>query len=129
MRKQISSLRTPGFLLMHAACLLVIWSGVSWVALYTCLALYLVRMIGITAGYHHYFSHRTYQTSRLFQFFLALLGTSAAQQGPLWWAAHHRYHHSFPTLRTMCTLPRYKDSGGRMLAGFSHRRIRTLSTT
>lgn len=80
---------------MHAACLLVIWSGVSWVALYACLALYFVRMIGITAGYHRYFSHRTYQTSRLFQFLLALLGASAAQQGPLWWAAHHRYHHKF----------------------------------
>jgi stearoyl-CoA desaturase (delta-9 desaturase) len=80
---------------MHAACFLVIWSGVSWVALYTCLALYLVRMIGITAGYHRYFSHRTYRTSRLFQFLLALLGTSAGQQGPLWWAAHHRYHHKF----------------------------------
>jgi stearoyl-CoA desaturase (delta-9 desaturase) len=95
MRRQISPLRTPSFLLMHAACLLVIWSGVSWVALYTCLALYLVRMIGITAGYHRYFSHRTYRTSRLFQFLLALLGTSAAQQGPLWWAAHHRYHHKY----------------------------------
>lgn len=95
MRKQIDPLRSPGFLLMHAACLLVIWSGVSRVALFTCLALYVVRMIGITAGYHRYFSHRTYKTSRLFQFVLALLGTSAAQQGPLWWAAHHRDHHRF----------------------------------
>ena len=95
MRRKISPLRAPGFLLMHAACLLVIWSGVSWVALYTCIGLYLLRTFGITAGYHRYFSHRTYQTSRWFQFLLALLGTSAAQQGPLWWAAHHRYHHKF----------------------------------
>jgi stearoyl-CoA desaturase (delta-9 desaturase) len=50
-------------------------------------------MFGITAGYHRYFSHRSYRTSRLFQFVLALLGTTAAQKGVLWWAAHHRYHH------------------------------------
>jgi stearoyl-CoA desaturase (delta-9 desaturase) len=88
-------MRTPGFLLMHVGCVLVIWTGVSWIAVATCAALYVVRSIGITAGYHRYFSHRTYGTSRFFQFILALLGTSAAQQGPMWWAAHHRYHHKF----------------------------------
>ncbi|MEO8550468.1 MAG: acyl-CoA desaturase [Kofleriaceae bacterium] len=56
---------------------------------------YAVRMFAITAGYHRYFSHRTYKTSRTFQFLLALVGMSAAQQGPLWWAAHHRNHHRF----------------------------------
>ena len=80
---------------MHVACLLLLWAGVSWIAIFTCLALYVVRMVGITAGYHRYFSHRTYKTSRFFQFVLALLGTSAAQQGPLWWAAHHRNHHKY----------------------------------
>jgi stearoyl-CoA desaturase (delta-9 desaturase) len=58
-----------------------------------CLALYLVRMFGITAGYHRYFSHRTFKTSRWFQFALAWLGCSAMQKGPLWWAANHRDHH------------------------------------
>lgn len=95
MKKKIYPLDTPGFLLMHMACLLVIWAGVSWTALIACGMLYLIRMIGITAGYHRYFSHRTYKTSRFFQFLLALLGTSAAQQGPLWWSAHHRYHHKY----------------------------------
>ena len=32
-------------------------------------------MFAITGGYHRYFSHRTYKTSRAFQFVLALLGT------------------------------------------------------
>jgi stearoyl-CoA desaturase (delta-9 desaturase) len=50
-------------------------------------------MFGITAGYHRYFSHRSYRTSRLFQFVLAWIGCSALQKGPLWWAAHHRHHH------------------------------------
>ncbi|MEZ4366424.1 MAG: acyl-CoA desaturase [Kofleriaceae bacterium] len=54
---------------------------------------YLVRMFAVTAGYHRYFSHRSYKTSRAFQFVLAIVGLAAAQQGPLWWAAHHRHHH------------------------------------
>jgi stearoyl-CoA desaturase (Delta-9 desaturase) len=88
-------LGTPGFLLMHIACPSVIWTGTSRVSLIVCIALYLTRMIGITLGYHRYFSHRTYKTSRTFQLILALLGASAAQQGPLWWAGHHRHHHRF----------------------------------
>lgn len=77
----------------HLMCFAVIWCGVSWIAALTCALLYFVRMFGITGGYHRYFSHRTYKTSRAFQFILALIGCSAGQKGPLWWAAHHRHHH------------------------------------
>ena len=80
---------------VHAACLLVIWTSWSWIAVLTCVAMYGVRMFGITAVYHRYFAHRTYKTSRPVQFLLAVLGTSAVQKGPLWWAAHHRHHHRY----------------------------------
>lgn len=50
-------------------------------------------MFGITAGYHRYFSHKSYKTGRLPQFLIAWIGASAAQKGPLWWAANHRHHH------------------------------------
>jgi stearoyl-CoA desaturase (delta-9 desaturase) len=50
-------------------------------------------MFFITAGYHRYFSHRSYRLGRSAQFVMALGGTTALQQGPLWWAAHHRHHH------------------------------------
>jgi stearoyl-CoA desaturase (delta-9 desaturase) len=56
-------------------------------------AAYVVRMFAITAGYHRYFAHRVFRTSRAFQFLLALVGGSSAQKGALWWAAHHRDHH------------------------------------
>jgi len=69
--------------------------GWSWTGLALALGLYVVRMFGVTAGYHRYFSHRSYKTSRAFQFALALLGASAAQKGPLWWAGHHRGHHKW----------------------------------
>ncbi len=81
------------FLCLHMACLLVIQTGVSAVAIGTCLALYVVRMFGITAGFHRLLAHRTYKTGRVFQFVLAFLGTCAYQKGPLWWSAQHRAHH------------------------------------
>lgn len=58
-----------------------------------CGVFYFVRMFGITAGYHRYFSHRSFKTGRPFQFALAWLGCSALQKGPLWWASQHRLHH------------------------------------
>jgi stearoyl-CoA desaturase (delta-9 desaturase) len=50
-------------------------------------------MWAITAGFHRYFSHRSFKTSRVFQFILAFIGTLSVQKGVLWWAAHHREHH------------------------------------
>jgi stearoyl-CoA desaturase (delta-9 desaturase) len=67
--------------------------GFSWKGVALAIALYYVRMFGITGGYHRYFSHRTYRTSRAFQLFLAILAQSSLQKGALWWAAHHRDHH------------------------------------
>jgi len=64
------------------------WLGLAWTA-----ALYLPRMFFVTGAYHRYFSHRSYKTSRWFQFLLALGATFTAQKGVLWWAAHHRVHH------------------------------------
>lgn len=63
--------------------------------IFLCLGMYYLRMFGVTAGYHRYFSHRSFKTSRIFQFFLALLATTSTQKGVLWWAAHHRDHHRF----------------------------------
>ena len=78
---------------MHLACLGVIWVGVSGAAVAMAVALYVLRMFAITGFYHRYFSHRTFKASRGVQFAFALLGASAVQRGPIWWAAHHRHHH------------------------------------
>lgn len=92
-RRRIDWLRIWPFLTMQAACLLVFVVGYSPIALIVCAALYAVRMFGITAFYHRYFSHRSFEAGRGVQFFGAVLGASATQRGPLWWAAHHRKHH------------------------------------
>jgi stearoyl-CoA desaturase (delta-9 desaturase) len=83
------------FALVHLGCLGAIWTGVAWPALAVAAALYMVRMFAITAGYHRYFAHRAFRTSRAFQFVLAVLAQTSAQRGVLWWAAHHRHHHQF----------------------------------
>jgi stearoyl-CoA desaturase (delta-9 desaturase) len=83
------------FIFMHIACLAVLFVDFSLSALLLCIGLYAVRMFALTAGYHRYFSHRSYKTSRVFQFILGLIGTLAVQKGPLWWAAHHRRHHKY----------------------------------
>ncbi|MBY0523127.1 MAG: acyl-CoA desaturase [Gemmataceae bacterium] len=88
-------LRSLPFVSVHLACLAIFLTGVGTVDLLLCAGFYFVRMFGITAGYHRYFSHRTYKTSRAFQFVLAALGCSALQKGPLWWSAHHRHHHKY----------------------------------
>lgn len=90
---RVDWLRVVPFLLMHLMCLGVVWVGWSWMAVSVAVGLYLLRMFAITAFYHRYFSHRTFKTSRWGQFLFALLGTTAIQRGPLWWAAHHRNHH------------------------------------
>lgn len=83
------------FILVHLACFAAIWTGVTWEAVTVAVSLYWLRMFGITAGYHRYFSHRSYATSRVFQFVLACLAQSSAQKSVLWWAAKHRHHHLF----------------------------------
>jgi stearoyl-CoA desaturase (delta-9 desaturase) len=88
-------LKSLPFLGMHVACVAVIFTGVHAIDIALCFFLYFIRMFGITGGYHRYFSHRSFKTSRSFQFVLACLGCSALQKGPLWWSAHHRDHHRF----------------------------------
>lgn len=65
----------------------------TWTAGILFVVFYSLRVFGLTGGFHRYFAHRAYKTSRFFQFVLAFLGGSALQRGALWWAGHHRHHH------------------------------------
>ncbi|MBP9205421.1 MAG: acyl-CoA desaturase [Kofleriaceae bacterium] len=85
---------SAGFWAIHLAAVVgVAVLGWSWRGLALAALLYLPRMFFITAGYHRYFSHRAYRTSRWFQLVLAVGATATFQKGVLWWAAHHRVHH------------------------------------
>jgi stearoyl-CoA desaturase (delta-9 desaturase) len=96
------------FVLVHLACFAAIWTGVTLQALAIGFVLYWVRMVGVTGGYHRYFSHRSYKTSRVGQFVIALLAQSSAQRGPIWWAAVHRDHHKYSDTELDHHSPRHK---------------------
>ena len=78
---------------LHLAALSVFILPFTGGVLAWCVGGYLVRMFGVTAGYHRYFSHRSYKLGRVAQFLMAVLAQSSGQKGVLWWAAHHRDHH------------------------------------
>jgi stearoyl-CoA desaturase (delta-9 desaturase) len=100
---------------MHLSLLFLLLVPWTWSLVALAIASYVIRMWAITAGYHRYFAHRSYKTSRAFQFFLALLGTTAMQNGPLWWASWHRHHHRFSDTP--------KDAHSPVQTGFWHAHI------
>jgi stearoyl-CoA desaturase (delta-9 desaturase) len=83
------------FFALHVGCVSVFFTSIHLVDWIMCGTFFFIRMFGITGGYHRYFAHRSYKTSRPFQFVMAWLGCSALQKGPLWWAGHHRLHHRY----------------------------------
>lgn len=83
------------FIACHLILILAFFTPIPPIAWVVCVVLFVVRMWGVTAGYHRYFSHRAFRTSRVFQFFLAFLAQSSAQKGVLWWASNHRHHHKY----------------------------------
>jgi stearoyl-CoA desaturase (Delta-9 desaturase) len=81
------------FLFVHLLPLAAILTGATLFDWIVCAVLYVVRMFWVTGGYHRYFAHKSYKTSRWFQFVIAFMAQTSAQKGALWWAAHHRHHH------------------------------------
>ncbi|MCX5731894.1 MAG: acyl-CoA desaturase [Deltaproteobacteria bacterium] len=89
-------LKSVPFLAVHAMALAAPFlAPPTWARAGLALGVYGAMMFGITAGFHRYFSHRAFRTSRGFQLVLAVLGTLSVQKGVLWWAAHHRDHHRY----------------------------------
>src|SRR5215831_19524311 len=76
------------FFALHLMCFAAIWTGVSVKALILCACIYTFHILSVTCGYHRYFSHRSFKTSRVFQFILGFCSQTSAQKGVLWWAAH-----------------------------------------
>jgi stearoyl-CoA desaturase (delta-9 desaturase) len=115
------------FLLVHLACFAAIWSGVTWPSLALCAALYWLRIFAIGAGYHRYFSHRAYATSRAVQFILAFLAQTTTQKSVLWWAAKHRHHHRHSDTREDAHSPRLTGFFYSHMGWIFDRRHRTTS--
>lgn len=93
--EKINKKSSIAFFLLHILPFFAVFTGVTLKAVLLGFVLYWSRVFFITAGYHRYFSHKTYKLNRFWQFLMAFGGTTAAQKGPLWWAAHHRDHHRY----------------------------------
>ena len=91
--KEIDWGRVIQYIIIHLSIFSVFFVGISSTAFVVFIMMYAIRMFAITGFYHRYFSHKTFKTSRLMQFIFAVIGASAVQRGPIWWAAHHREHH------------------------------------
>ena len=83
------------FVLLHLAVVAVLFVPATPHLLMWLAATYSLRTFGVTAGYHRYFSHRSYRLGRVAQFLMAFLAQTSGQKGVLWWAAQHRDHHRY----------------------------------
>ncbi len=92
-RRPVRFNKTVEMILIHMVPLLAFFTGVTTFDWIVAIVLYFLRMFFVTGFYHRYFSHRTFKTSRWFQFIMAFLAETSMQKGVLWWGAHHRVHH------------------------------------
>ncbi|MFN2442566.1 MAG: acyl-CoA desaturase [Thermoanaerobaculia bacterium] len=70
-------------------------NGFEWWMAGLLFGMYLLVGLSICAGYHRFFSHKTYEAHPLVQSFFAFFGAMAAQNSILWWSASHRVHHKY----------------------------------
>jgi len=85
-----------GIPLFHVAAIAGLFTAVpTRGALAVGLVLYVIRGFGITVGYHRYFTHESFRTSRPVAFLLAFFGGLAGQGTASWWTYRHRNHHRY----------------------------------
>jgi stearoyl-CoA desaturase (delta-9 desaturase) len=77
----------------------VVWGGwLGWTDVAIGAAWYLVSGLGITVGYHRYFTHGSFKAKRWLRIALAVAGSLAVQGSIIQWVADHRRHHMFSDL-------------------------------
>ncbi|MEU4804240.1 acyl-CoA desaturase [Actinosynnema sp. NPDC023587] len=69
--------------------------GLSWVDLALAAVFFTVSTLGVTVGYHRYFTHSAFKAKRPLRIALAIAGGLAAQGPVIGWVADHRRHHAF----------------------------------
>ncbi len=74
----------------------VAWGwGLGWTDALLALGFYLVSGLGITVGYHRYFTHGSFRANRPLRIALALAGSLAIEGPVIRWVADHRRHHAY----------------------------------
>lgn len=107
------------FVALHLATLGVLFVHFRWSYVTLMAAVYAVRMFGVTAGYHRYFSHRSFKLNRFNQFLMAVLAQSWARKVCCGGRRTIACTIGTPTSSRTSTLQGYGASGGRTRAGSS----------
>ena len=69
--------------------------GVGWSDLVLFGVFYTVAMLGVTVGFHRYFTHKAFKARPWLRVALAITGSLAVQGNVFNWVADHRRHHAF----------------------------------
>jgi stearoyl-CoA desaturase (delta-9 desaturase) len=78
------------------AAIVLLWNrAVGPLELALLVSLYVVTCLGVTLGYHRMFTHRAFESSRVFRAIIAVLGSMAVEGSVITWVADHRKHHTF----------------------------------
>lgn len=74
----------------------VAWGGfLGWHDIVLAAAFYVLTGLGITVGFHRYFTHGAFKANRPLRIALAVAGTMAIEGPVIRWVADHRRHHAF----------------------------------
>ncbi|KZB79532.1 acyl-CoA desaturase [Amycolatopsis regifaucium] len=74
----------------------IVWGwGMTWVDLALAVVFYTIGTLGVTVGYHRYFTHGAFKAGRPLRIALAIAGSFAVQGSVIFWVASHRRHHAF----------------------------------
>lgn len=93
--EQVNWAHSIPFFLVHVLCFAVVFTGITWTAVLLFVAMFFGRAFFVTAGYHRYFSHKSFKLNRFWQLVFAFMAEATAQKGVLWWASNHRHHHRY----------------------------------
>ncbi|HEX9334516.1 MAG TPA: acyl-CoA desaturase [Pseudonocardiaceae bacterium] len=74
----------------------IVWGwGLSWLDLGLAAVTYTLTCLGVTVGFHRYFTHSAFKARRWLRVTMAVVGSMAVQGPILHWVADHRRHHAF----------------------------------
>ncbi|PXY19126.1 acyl-CoA desaturase [Prauserella muralis] len=69
--------------------------GLTWIDVTLAVVFYTLATLGVTVGFHRYFTHGAFKTNRVLRVALAIAGSMAVQGSVIFWVASHRRHHAF----------------------------------
>lgn len=74
--------------------------------------MYIISIIGIDIGFHRYFAHKSFQSSKIVETMLGIFASMAAQGPLMYWVANHRRHHALTDKLGDAHSPYFNERGG-----------------